>query len=47
MKKLLRCYFETSLFLRIIACFLAGSAIGILLWYSSKARDPSTDHRFI
>ncbi len=36
MKKLLRWYFKSSLILRIIVCFAAGSAIGGTLWYISN-----------
>ena len=34
--KLFRWYFRTSLVLRILACFAAGSVIGGLLWYVSR-----------
>jgi proton glutamate symport protein len=37
MKRFFRWYFRTSLILRIIACFIAGSAIGGALWYISDA----------
>ena len=36
-KHLLRWYFKTSLILRIIVCFIAGSLIGAVLWYLSQA----------
>ena len=37
MTKFLRWYFKTSLILRIIVCFAAGSIIGGVLWYVSNA----------
>lgn len=37
MKKLLRLYFRTSLILRILAGFLAGSLIGIAFWSRSRS----------
>jgi len=36
-KQILRWYFKTSLILRIIVCFVAGSLIGAVLWYLSQA----------
>jgi len=36
MKRLLHWYFKTSLILRIIVCFVAGSLIGGALWYLSQ-----------
>ncbi len=37
MKKLLHLYFKTSLVLRILAGFVAGSLVGIVFWYLSEA----------
>ncbi|MHC4680804.1 MAG: cation:dicarboxylate symporter family transporter, partial [Planctomycetota bacterium] len=37
MKRLARWYFKTSLVLRIIVCFIAGSVIGAALWFLSEA----------
>jgi len=36
MNKFFRWYFKTSLILRIIVCFIAGSVIGGILWYISN-----------
>lgn len=36
MKRLLRLYFKTSLVLRILIAFAAGSAVGFIFWYLSR-----------
>jgi Na+/H+-dicarboxylate symporter len=42
MKRLLHLYFKTSLVLRILAGFLAGSLVGIVFWYLSQATGDGT-----
>jgi len=39
MKKLLQLYFKSSLILRILASFIAGSLIGILFWFLSGSAE--------
>ena len=52
-KSFLRWYFKTSLILRIIVCFIAGSLIGAVLWYLSQvtggaeATDPTIAEKII
>ncbi len=38
-------YFRTSLILRIIVCFIAGSSIGAVLWYLSEGAGAGADGR--
>ncbi|NLH43097.1 MAG: dicarboxylate/amino acid:cation symporter [Planctomycetes bacterium] len=42
MKKLLHLYFKTSLVLRILAGFVAGSVVGVIFWHLSQAGGDGT-----
>lgn len=47
MKKLLRLYFQTSLILRILVGFVAGSLIGVLFWHLSRSSEAAVSETVI
>lgn len=47
MKRFFQWYFRSSLILRIIACFVAGSVIGGILWYVSETTGSTTTETLI